>query len=663
MLGDSLNASTTRSAFPKALTALLTLVFLAVLIRTAWIGDDAMISLRTVLNVTHGFGLTYNIGERVQTFTHPLWLGLLTLAYSVSGTVLLSTLALSVVVSVTVFWITLTRAASQAQTWLVAIILLSSRAFVDYSTSGLENPLAHLLLAALVLVALRHRDDLSRALLSSSVIASLLYLTRPDLVLLALPVIVLAIRRSASLMRAVGIWVVGTLPAVAWTLFSLLYYGFPFPNTAYAKLGTGISRSALWQQGLLYLVDATERDPLTMVVIGFAVIVGLAARQALARAVASGILLYLAYVTSIGGDFMAGRFLSAPALASALVVGWLLRRPSTFWLTAIAVLGAVGLTSAHVPILSNAKFDDSDVRPTGIVDERGVFFQNQSLVRASRRSLRSPGWPTRTNAAIHPRVTKLCGLVGATGLDQGPYWHVLDECALTDPLLARLPSVFNDEWRIGHFRRAVPEGYEESLAKGENLLADPQLHAFYDQIRLITRSPRLLSADRLRAIVRMNTGRFDHLVDVPFYRHSGSITTLDTLRRTKPDGTAHDAPDVQRIGDALAIACQDTPGRRYLDVSLDADDAYRLTFVKRNVVEGALDLGPVPEHRRKPGLVTYLADIPPDAVERGFDTIVVEPTSGDDIHAIGHLLIEGTLATDAEVYQRRLAAGEHVEPR
>jgi hypothetical protein len=47
----------TRASLPEALAWLLTLTFLAVLIRTAWLSDDALISLRTVLNVTHGFGL------------------------------------------------------------------------------------------------------------------------------------------------------------------------------------------------------------------------------------------------------------------------------------------------------------------------------------------------------------------------------------------------------------------------------------------------------------------------------------------------------------------------------------------------------------------------------------------------------------------------------
>ena len=33
------------------------------------------------------------------------------------------------------------------------------------------------------------------------------------------------------------------LPLLAWELFSLLFYGFPFPNTYYAKLNTGIPKA------------------------------------------------------------------------------------------------------------------------------------------------------------------------------------------------------------------------------------------------------------------------------------------------------------------------------------------------------------------------------------------------------------------------------------
>lgn len=44
---------------------LISLYFIA-LIRTAWVSDDAAITLRTVLNFINGYGPTFNVDERVQ---------------------------------------------------------------------------------------------------------------------------------------------------------------------------------------------------------------------------------------------------------------------------------------------------------------------------------------------------------------------------------------------------------------------------------------------------------------------------------------------------------------------------------------------------------------------------------------------------------------------
>src|SRR5690349_17717566 len=54
--------------------------YAVLVLRTAWVGDDAFISLRTVDNFLHGYGLRWNVAERVQSFTHPLWFVLLVVA-------------------------------------------------------------------------------------------------------------------------------------------------------------------------------------------------------------------------------------------------------------------------------------------------------------------------------------------------------------------------------------------------------------------------------------------------------------------------------------------------------------------------------------------------------------------------------------------------------
>jgi DNA-binding MarR family transcriptional regulator len=57
-----------------ALIAALALLFAAVVVRTAWVADDAFITFRTVHNALDGYGLRWNPAERVQTYTHPLWM-------------------------------------------------------------------------------------------------------------------------------------------------------------------------------------------------------------------------------------------------------------------------------------------------------------------------------------------------------------------------------------------------------------------------------------------------------------------------------------------------------------------------------------------------------------------------------------------------------------
>src|SRR5512142_517852 len=43
--------------------------------------DDAMISMRYAYNLAHGNGLVWNVGERVEGFTNPLWVGYMALIH------------------------------------------------------------------------------------------------------------------------------------------------------------------------------------------------------------------------------------------------------------------------------------------------------------------------------------------------------------------------------------------------------------------------------------------------------------------------------------------------------------------------------------------------------------------------------------------------------
>src|SRR5205814_10621480 len=131
-----------------------------------------------------------------------------TVAYIVVRNIYAAVFLVSFSVSLVVFWLAVQNARTAWRAWFVAGLLLFSHAFVDFSTSGLENPLSSLLLALLVALFLNDSLDRRRWLTGLWLLASLLYLTRPDAVLLAVPVVIVAsvrIRRLGEIARAAAI--------------------------------------------------------------------------------------------------------------------------------------------------------------------------------------------------------------------------------------------------------------------------------------------------------------------------------------------------------------------------------------------------------------------------------------------------------------------------
>ncbi|MCK4633079.1 MAG: hypothetical protein KAT79_07380, partial [candidate division Zixibacteria bacterium] len=291
----------------------------AVIIGNAWICDDIYITLRTVDNFVNGYGLRWNIGERVQGFTHPLWLALITPFYYVTREGYFTILFISLGLTLATVGMVLFR---MSRTIIAAVlgtaILLLSKAFVDYSSSGLETPLSYSLVALFYYVYLRWPDD-RRKLFFLSLLTSLGALNRPDLVLFFLPAWGYQIVRHYS-MRNIATVVLGFVPLIGWEIFSVAYYGMPFPNTYYAKLHTGIGGLDLARQGVSYFVDSITTDPLTLITIILTCLIIAVGGNLRQRMLPAGIALNLIYVMRIGGCFMSGRYFAVPLLASVVLI-------------------------------------------------------------------------------------------------------------------------------------------------------------------------------------------------------------------------------------------------------------------------------------------------------------------------------------------------------
>src|SRR5262245_46425732 len=139
-------AAGTRAHSRAAFECLWLSLFGLVLVRTAWVGDDAYFTFRTIDNFVHGYGLRWNVAERVQTYTHPLWMAVVAVFYAVTGEPYFTSIAIEIALTLLTVWQLIRLAPSVWSAALGLTVLVCSRAFVDYSTSGLENALTNLLL-------------------------------------------------------------------------------------------------------------------------------------------------------------------------------------------------------------------------------------------------------------------------------------------------------------------------------------------------------------------------------------------------------------------------------------------------------------------------------------------------------------------------------------
>ena len=509
------------------------LVFYAlVVLQNAWLCDDAFVTFRTADNFLNGHGLTWNADERVQAFTNPLWLFAISFCYFLSGEIYYTSIVLGAVVSVLAVYFVLPRADGRAAL-VGGIFLACSKAFIDFSTSGLENPLSFLLLALFIRIYIEQPHNVFRLAL----IAGLATLNRMDTVLFYLPAL-LSVWWLQRNLRTTATVVLGFVPFGLWEVFAIIYYGFPFPNTAYAKLAAGIPAAEIANQGLRYAGHSLEFDPLTLSTLVSALGLVLWRRDKNLIPLVVGLLLYLIYTVRIGGDFMSGRFYAVPyLLAVALVVRTIPRPAGRSWITIPLLAVTLALMGPHPTFLSGrdygANYVTSNSRAKKITDqysvgdERAFYYPYTGLLKAvtARQDTTFPihGWADWGRRLRHfadggKTAVVTWPLVGFIGFYGGPDCYFIDMYGLGDPLTARLPTRRDINWGIGHMERILPDGYFETHLYGPNLIVDPQLARYYEVLKTVI-SGDLFSSARLAAIWDMNTGVYDHLINEDEYRY------------------------------------------------------------------------------------------------------------------------------------------------
>jgi arabinofuranosyltransferase len=292
----------------------------AILLAYAWhchvvdyVVDDSFITFRYVHNFVSGHGIVYNPGERVEGYTNFLWLLILSaVAWTVPGVDLLHAAQLlgvlcgGVTIVLVIFCSWRLHQRIDSFGLIAAAFLALSSAFCAWSTGGLETTLFALLIFAgsYAYVLALERNGRSVA---APVAFALAALTRPEGVLLfgvaSLHLLWTEVRSRGRLFTSrLVLWTLSfAVLYVPYYVWRYTYYGYPFPNTFYAKVGGGVHE---YVRGVRYLLAYLRWNGVLVFALPLVLLVK-RRRPRLLNVLFIEAAVYVAYIVYVGGDGLA----------------------------------------------------------------------------------------------------------------------------------------------------------------------------------------------------------------------------------------------------------------------------------------------------------------------------------------------------------------------
>jgi hypothetical protein len=467
--------------------------------RMEWnVSDDAMTSMQYAKNLARGNGLVFNVGERVDGYTNFLWVLFMTPLYAFSSAlgvsfvpaVIHATVLIAAGCVVLVYAIAIRQVERKLAVWIALLFTVVDNAFTTWAGLGLE---VHFLALFMLLALYFQGSVLPRRSVYAGLALLAAHLTRPDAALFCAAFLgsegieaVLALvrrdrQRALEIARSVGTaaltWL---LPFAGYFVWHYAYYGFPFPNTYYVKLGGEIDA---WARGFAYVRDFFE-------VRWYLPLLGvLAIVRARDRTVRT-LLLYLPahtlYVAYVGGDFMPGHRFFVPELplfglllAAGADVLFSLDRREVFrrFLEQIGLGRAFVAGFVSVAVLAGFALLAVNQREGGAIE---MAIRSWRDDHSRQRRLMS-----FLKERVAPGSTFATGLIGHTGF-LGDF-RVIDTYAIIDPVIAHREVPNFGRGQVGHEKAA---SVDYILAKKPDyigvyvLAADLWQHGYYLDVDL-----------------------------------------------------------------------------------------------------------------------------------------------------------------------------------
>lgn len=217
--------------------------------------DDAFITFRYCANLVDGNGLVYNVGEKVQGITTPIWGFVLAIPASLGVSLEIASRWLGLLfdlLSLVLIWKLFSREQNGYNGLLVAFLFAIDLFLAKTSVSGMEGPL-------FLFVTLRAIDCYKRdKLYISALLCGVAVFVRPEGLLFASMLLLYAAYTKRKL--PLGPLMAGVGLILAGASLQCLYYGQWIPQSVVGK--AALVRN---YDGILYLVLFPLRDPLQLV--------------------------------------------------------------------------------------------------------------------------------------------------------------------------------------------------------------------------------------------------------------------------------------------------------------------------------------------------------------------------------------------------------------
>ncbi|MBK7160343.1 MAG: tetratricopeptide repeat protein [Ignavibacteria bacterium] len=464
--------------------AALSIIFIFICLNNKFVQDDAFISFRYVQNFVDGYGLVFNIGERVEGYTNLLWVLLLSVfaffkinLQSISQilSVLFGTLVLIMTFKVSQL-IELkdeTKLIKKIKTsdtdtnvnyfnLIPSVMLVFTGSFIFWSISGMESTMfiSFCLLGIYYYLKESSGENISYKFPLFIFLATL---TRPEglyffgLIILHKVFFTFLEHRSNAFKilfsrKNLISYSVYIIPVILYFLIRYMYYGYLFPNTYYAK--TGLSTDYL-NSGIEYFIKFLKAYMLYGVLLLAPLYLLRRKENIFAVSLFYLIIIsFILYVISVGGDVLKQNRFFLPVLPLIYIlfakfltdIYYLLKGKNGN--SGIAFPAVIIITAAicFFYYTSQKETLDKDIQSeNGLVDKMKIA---GSWFKSKQQQLRRP-------------LNLAATTIGSVSYFAGSEVNVIDLLGLTDKEIAHNPQIIPEisNQSIGWKERNYNAGY------------------------------------------------------------------------------------------------------------------------------------------------------------------------------------------------------------